>query len=167
MNSYLDSKGEKYSVIRKVYAPIWTSGPIEDFISDRTIIIGDAAGQTKPTTAGGIYTCGMGGVFAGRAISNALKQKDDKLLKDYKNNWFSLFKDEFNKMLLFRNILGRLDNIALDELFSTISVSEIVDISNTGDFDFHSTAISKILRTKSGSKIMKAIFSNEIRRLLS
>jgi digeranylgeranylglycerophospholipid reductase len=167
LDSYLNSKGEKYSVIRKVYAPIWIAGPIENFVSARTIIIGDAAGQTKPTTAGGIYTCGMGGVYAGRAISNALKQNDDKLLKDYKNNWFSLFKDEFNKMLLFRNILGRLDNVALDELFSTISETQIVDISNTGDFDFHSTAISKILRTKSGSKIMKAIFSNEIRRLLS
>jgi geranylgeranyl reductase family protein len=167
LNLYLESKGTKYSVIRKVYAPIWTLGPIENFISERTIIIGDAAGQTKPTTAGGIYTCGIGGVFAGRAISNTLEQKDDKLLKDYQNNWFSIFKDEFNRMLFFRNLLGRLDNAALDELFSTISDTELEDISNTGDFDFHSAAISRVLTAKGASKIVKAMFGNEIRRLFS
>ena len=29
-------------------------GPIEKFVEGKTVIIGDAAGQAKPTTAGGI-----------------------------------------------------------------------------------------------------------------
>jgi digeranylgeranylglycerophospholipid reductase len=167
LKSYMDGKDGKYSVVRKVYAPIWIMGPIGDFNSGRTMIIGDAAGQTKPTTAGGIYSCGMGGILAGRAITKSIEKNDDNLLKEYEKNWFSLFKGEFEKMLLVRKLLERLDNKAIDELFSTISGTDLKDVSKTGDFDFHSAALSKILDTKGAAKIMKAVFGNEIRRLLS
>ena len=76
LQSYLDSKGRN-SVVRKVYAPIWINGPVQNFVSDKTIIVGDAAGQSKPTTAGGIYTCGMGGLLAGQAVVHAAEKKNE------------------------------------------------------------------------------------------
>ena len=63
MEQFLRSKG-RYSTIRKIFAPIWIKGPIKNFVSKDIVIVGDAAGQSKPTTAGGIYSCGMGGVFS-------------------------------------------------------------------------------------------------------
>ena len=167
LKSYMDSKGERYSVVRKVYAPIWIMGPLEHFVSGRNIIIGDAAGQTKPTTAGGIYSCGIGGVLAGKAIAISKQKNDDSLLHNYEKKWFSIFKTEFERMLLIRKLLERLDNKAIDELFSTLSEAETGIASEIGDFDFHSTAISKILGTHSGSKILKAVMGNEIRRLFN
>lgn len=167
LKSYMDSKGQSYSVIRKVYAPIWVRGPLETFVYERTLIIGDAAGQTKPTTAGGIYTCGMGGIFAGRAIAKAIQQNNDKLLYDYQKNWFSIFKEEFDKMIIARRILERLDNEAIDELFSTITQVETEQLSKTGDFDFHSSALAKMLGAKGAVKIIKTVLGNEIRRLLN
>ncbi|MGA8085050.1 MAG: dehydrogenase, partial [Candidatus Nitrosopolaris sp.] len=159
--------GEKYSVVRKVYAPIWVSGPIENFISDRRrVIIGDAAGQTKPTTAGGIYTCGMGGILAGRAISKAFEENDINMLLDYQQSWLAIFQDEFNKMLLARRILERVDNKALDELFHSVSESRLREICRIGEFDFHTAALTKIFASRQGIKIMKSILGNEIRRLL-
>jgi digeranylgeranylglycerophospholipid reductase len=167
LKSYMDSKGQTYSVIRKVYAPIWVRGPLQTFVYERTLIIGDAAGQTKPTTAGGIYTCGMGGIFAGRAIANAIQQNNDKLLYDYQKNWFSIFKEEFDKMIIARRLLERLDNKAIDELFSTITQAETEQLSKTGDFDFHSSALAKMLGAKGAAKIIKTVLGNEIRRLLN
>ncbi|MFL6384109.1 MAG: NAD(P)/FAD-dependent oxidoreductase [Nitrososphaeraceae archaeon] len=167
LKRYMESKGERYSVVRKVYAPIWIMGPMEHFVSGRNIIIGDAAGQTKPTTAGGIYSCGIGGVLAGRAIAISKQKNDDNLLHDYEKKWFSIFKTEFERMLLIRKLLERLDNKAIDELFSTLSEGEMEVASKIGDFDFHSTAISKILGTRSGSKIIKTVLGNEIRRLFN
>lgn len=167
LKSYIDSKGQSYSVIRKVYAPIWVRGPLETFVFGRTLIIGDAAGQTKPTTAGGIYTCGMGGIFAGRAIAEAIQQNNDKLLYDYPKNWFSIFKEEFDKMIIARHLLERLDNKAIDELFSTITQVETEQLSKTGDFDFHSSALAKMLGAKGAAKIIKTVLGNEIRRLLN
>lgn len=167
LKSYMDSKGQSYSVIRKVYAPIWVRGPLETFVYERTLIIGDAAGQTKPTTAGGIYTCGMGGIFAGRAIAKAIQQNNDILLYDYQKKWFSIFKEEFDKMIIARRLLERLDNKAIDELFSTITQVETEQLSKTGDFDFHSSALAKMLGAKGAAKIIKTVLGNEIRRLLN
>ncbi|MGA7044376.1 MAG: NAD(P)/FAD-dependent oxidoreductase [Nitrososphaeraceae archaeon] len=167
LKSYLDSEGEKYSIVRKVYAPIWIMGPLEHFVMERSLVIGDAAGQTKPTTAGGIYTCGIGGILAGKALTKSIKKNDDCLLHDYEKNWFSIFKSEFDRMLLLRKVLERLDNRAIDQLFSTISKGEIEDISKTGDFDFHSAALSKILGSRSGLRIAKTIFDNEIRHFFN
>ena len=50
---FLEHKGN-YSTIRKIFAPIWIKGPIKKFVDNKTVIVGDAAGQAKPTTSGGI-----------------------------------------------------------------------------------------------------------------
>ena len=55
IEQFLRSKG-RYSTIRKIFAPIWIKGPIKNFVSKDVVIVGDAAGQSKPTTAGGIYS---------------------------------------------------------------------------------------------------------------
>ena len=167
LKAYMDSKGKVYSVIRKVYAPIWIRGPLDAFVYGRTVIIGDAAGQTKPTTAGGIYTCGMGGILAGRAIAKAIKQNNDNCLSEYQKNWSSIFKEEFEKMIIARRLLERLDNKAIDRLFLTISQTKTEQISKIGNFDFHSAALAKILGAKGTTKIIKMVLGNEIRRLLN
>ncbi len=161
LKSYMDSKGP-HSAVRRVYAPIWVGGPIEKFADGRTVIVGDAAGQTKPTTAGGIYTCGMGGMLAGRAVARAVAGDEDL---DYKPRWASMFGEEFEKMLLARRLLERLDNRAIDELFSSVPAEKLEEASSTGDFDFHTAALSKVLSVKSAAKMAKALLGNEIRRL--
>jgi digeranylgeranylglycerophospholipid reductase len=163
--SYMESKGGSFSVIRKIFAPIWVKGPINSFIEGRLVVTGDAAGQVKPTTAGGIYSCGLGGILAGRAISNAIETNNDDLLQEYPAKWTSIFGKEFRNMVLFRKFLERLDNTALDLIFSNINSEAMDIISRTGDFDFHSVSIRKILSV-TGMKILKSMMGNEYRRLL-
>ena len=165
LQSYIDGKG-KCSIVRKVYAPIWVNGPMENFIPSGAITVGDAAGQSKPTTAGGIYTCGMGGVLAGRAVAEATKKNDDGLLERYQKIWLSMFGSEFEKMLLARKLLERLDNKAIDDLFSAVPQDKIAEVSASGDFDFHSAALAKILGAKTAARMAKAVLGNEIRRLI-
>jgi digeranylgeranylglycerophospholipid reductase len=166
LKSYLNSKGSRYNIVRKVYSPIWVMGPLESFLCGRKyLIVGDAAGQTKPTTAGGIFTCGMGGILAGRATANAINTSDQELLKEYEREWYSEFNSEFKKMLLARKLLERLDNRGLDELFASVSQSEIDFMSQSGDFDFHSTALARVIGAKKATSIIKSVLSNELRRL--
>jgi digeranylgeranylglycerophospholipid reductase len=171
LQNYIDSKG-KSSVVRKVYAPIWVNGPLRSFVFDKTIIVGDAAGQSKPTTAGGIYTCGMGGILAGRALVKAADKKNDDrqkqrtLLKQYETDWLSRFKPEFDKMLLARRLLERMDNKAIDELIAAIPKEIVQQASIDSDFDFHSTALGKILGAKGAARMAKALLGNEIRHLI-
>ena len=165
LHEFIRSKGEKYSIIRKIFAPIWIGGPRSQFVFDRTLIVGDAAGQTKPTTAGGIFSCGMGGVLAGQAISNAIEKNDDSLLYEYEKSWKSMFQKEFQSMLLARKVLERLDNKAIDGIFSSLSKKAITDVSNFSDFDFHSSALSLFLKTKIATNLTKILIGNEFRRV--
>ena len=109
IDEFLKLKGD-FSTIRKIFAPIWIKGPINNFVEDNTVIVGDAAGQAKPTTAGGIFSCGMAGILAGKAISRALKTNDPSALTDYEKQWKQKFGKEFEKQNLARKILARLDN---------------------------------------------------------
>ena len=119
LDSILKEKG-KFSTIRKIYAPIWIKGPIEKFVEGKTVIIGDAAGQAKPTTAGGIFTSGMGGVYAGQAISKFLKTNEVSDLQEYQKRWMDRFGKEFEKQLLVRKILERVDNQTINKLFLSL-----------------------------------------------
>ena len=166
LDSFISTFGSKYSTIRKIYAPIWVGGPLKNFVNEFSLVVGDAAGQTKPTTAGGIFSCGMGGVLAGKSISEFKKTNDKEDLNQYQKKWYSIFGKEFQQMLFFRKILERLDNKSLDEIFSLVSNIDLNEISKSASFDFHSMAISRLLGTKKTMRLLSTMLGNEIRHIL-
>jgi digeranylgeranylglycerophospholipid reductase len=161
----LKNKG-KHSVIRKIYAPIWIKGPIKHFVQGNTVIVGDAAGQAKPTTAGGIFSCGMGGLLAGQAISEYLKTDNKAKLASYEKMWRDRFGKEFDKQILARKILSGIDNNTVNKLFSFITPEIIKDISKKDDFDFHTGSIIKLLGLKGSFGAAQALIGSEIKKLI-
>src|SRR5256712_5511572 len=166
LENFLGHKG-RYSAIRKIFAPIWVKGPIKEFVTGNTVTIGDAAGQSKPTTAGGIYSCCLGGILAGKANFKFLESKDESKLLEYQKAWLEKFGKEFEQMLLGRSLLERLDNKTIDCLFESIKPQVLDEISREGSFDFHTTAVAKLLGVKGSAKAIQAILGNELRRLLT
>jgi geranylgeranyl reductase family protein len=165
MNEFLKSKGN-FSTIRKIFAPIWIKGPIKNFVEGDTLIVGDAAGQAKPTTAGGIFSCGMAGIMAGEAISEALETGNQSLLINYERRWKEKFGKEFEKQNLARKILARLDNDTVNKLFNSITPEIEEDISNKEDFDFHTSSILRLLGMKGSFNTMQALIGGEIKKLV-
>ncbi len=166
LDKMLEERGN-YSTIRKIFAPIWIKGPIEKFVEGKTVIIGDAAGQAKPTTAGGIFTSGMGGVYAGQAISKFLETNDKTELEQYQKNWVKRFGKEFEKQSFARKILERIDNKTINKLFESITPEIIKEISEKDDFDFHTSSIIKLLGIKGSIKTAQALLGGELKKLLS
>ena len=166
LEEFLKQKG-RHSIVRKVFAPIWIKGPIENFVTKNIVTIGDAAGQSKPTTAGGIYSCGLGGIFAGRAISKFLESGNESDLLEYQKIWSEKFGQEFQNMILARKILERLDNKAIDKIFESVTPQILEDISKEGTFDFHTASLAKLLGIKGSVKAIQALLGNEFRRLLT
>jgi len=162
----LEEKGN-YSVIRKIFAPIWIKGPIKKFVDGKTVIIGDAAGQAKPTTAGGIFTSGMGGVYAGQAISKFLKTNNRKDLDEYQKKWMGRFGSEFERQTLTRRILERIDNSTVNKLFESITPEIIDEISEKGDFDFHTSSIIRLLGIRNSIKTVQTLIGGELKKLRS
>ncbi|OLD41230.1 MAG: hypothetical protein AUI60_02435 [Thaumarchaeota archaeon 13_1_40CM_2_39_4] len=145
LEDFLEHKG-KHSTIRKIFAPIWVKGPIKEFVTRNVVTIGDAAGQSKPTTAGGIYSCGIGGMMAGKAISKFLKSGNETQLSEYQKSWL----EKFGK-----------------KLFESITPQLLDEISKEGSFDFHTISVAKLLGVKGSTKVLQAILGNELRRLLT
>ena len=166
LEKFLEERGN-YSIIRKIFAPIWIKGPIENFVNGKTVIVGDAAGQAKPTTAGGIFTSGMGGVYAGQAISEFLKSGNHKDLEDYQKKWTKRFGKEFEKQKLARNILERLDNNSINKLMQSIKPDILKEISEKEDFDFHAGSIIKLLGLKESIRTAQFLIQGEFKKLLS
>jgi geranylgeranyl reductase family protein len=166
LEKFLEEKGS-HSTIRKIFAPIWIKGPIKKFVDGKTVIIGDAAGQAKPTTSGGIYTSGMGGLLAGKAISKFLESNNESDLEDYQKQWKQKFGKEFEKQLLARKILERIDNSTINKLFESITPEIIKEISEKEDFDFHAGSIVKLLGIHGSVKTAQTIIFGELKKLFS
>lgn len=165
LEGFLASKG-MHSTIRKIFAPIWIKGPIKEFAAKNVVTVGDAAGQAKPTTAGGIYSSGMGGILGGRAIARYLESGRQEDLARYQQEWNGKFGKEFSQMLLARSLLERLDNRTIEDLFGSITPQVLDEVSRDGSFDFHTTSVAKILGVKGSVKAIQAILGNELRRFL-
>ena len=165
LEKFLEERGN-YSTIRKIFAPIWVKGPIKEFVTGKTVFVGDAAGQAKPTTAGGIFSSGMGGVYAGQSIAKFLKTNNKSDLNEYQKKWMKRFGNEFEKQVFARQFLEKLDNNTIEKLFQSITPEIIKEISESGDFDFHTSSIIKLLGLKNSVKTAQVIIGGELRKLL-
>lgn len=154
------------STLRKIFAPIWVRGPIKNFVEGRTVIVGDAAGQAKPTTAGGIFTGGMGGILAGRAVAGFLTTGRKGELARYQKGWAGRFGREFERQVLARNVLEGLDNKAVNALFGAVTPKVIGEISGNDDFDFHASSIARLLGARGTAKAIRAVAGNRLRGVL-
>ena len=165
IDGFLKSKGD-FSIIRKIFAPIWINGPIKKFVDGETLIVGDAAGQSKPTTAGGIFSCGMAGIIAGKSVVAAINANDASKLMNYEKLWKEKFGKEFEKQILARKILSRIDNQTVNKLFESITPEIIHDISKKEDFDFHTGSIVKLLGIKGSLNATQLLIGGELKKLI-
>ncbi len=160
---------EKKAVpIRKSGAPIICSGTAKRFVEGRVVKAGDACGQPKPTTGGGIYTGGYGGLLAGRAIREAIEKDDMTHLGEYEKEWRSEFSDEFRTQLYARNVFSKMTGAQLDKLFDMVNSSGVAHkISEEGDFDRHSIAIVKAFGIVNLFSTLGIVITNEIKNLVA
>ena len=152
------------SVLRRIAAPVWVGGPVERFVRGNIVLAGDAAGQSKPTTGGGIYSSGTGGLLAGRAVSRYMETGDARRL-DYKPAWMGVFGREFEAQKAARRVLERLDNAAIDGIISSVKPPD-ARAAGRGDFDFHAGSILTLLGIRGAARVAGAVTASEVRRLL-
>ncbi len=166
LDKFAEDKGAQ--ILRKMAAPVLCFGSLKSFVSGRVARAGDAAGQTKPTPGGGIYTGGYGGVLAGRGVAKALKENDLNYLTSYEDDWKKEFGREFNLQNRARAAFSKLTRDQVDRLFEMVASSDIPEkISEEGDFDRHSIAIVKAFGLANVVSTFGMFFTNELKQLVS
>lgn len=146
--------------IRQTAHIIPTGGTLHQTVSDGVLIVGDAAGQVKSTTGGGLYYGMVCAEIAGQIVSKALVSTGDILRKnvlmEYQSRWQERFGKEIEMSVKARLVLDSLTDDELNYLFSLIRRDEeLIDILKAeGDIDWQS-ALSVPLLTHLVSGLIK------------
>jgi len=132
---------------------------------DRVLAIGDAAGQVKRTTGGGIYFGHLGARIAARVLDGALKSDDlsARRLSGYEKQWKAKLGKELSRGQLARWALTRLSDGQVERVFDVLgSNGTVQEMVESGDisFDWHSKLVLTALRYSSAYPWLR------IRRLL-
>ena len=150
-------EGKRYESLARRSGVIITSGPIKRTFSNRLLIVGDAAGQVKPTTGGGVILGGICASIAGRVASEAVKHGrfEEAFLRLYEELWKKELNREFRYMLWARRIFNALSDRAIDRIFELIIKEDLQQvISEEGDMDFQSSILSEMLRRRRIFKLL-------------
>jgi flavin-dependent dehydrogenase len=133
--------------VRKRLVPI---RPIAQSVADRVLLVGDAAGQIKPTTGGGIYYGLVGARLAAGVLQKAFEQGrfDRRFLQAYDREWRRFLGGEVWMGRLGRMIFERFSDKQLDRLVRVCADEKISRlIRRKADFDWHSSSVLSFLST--------------------
>jgi digeranylgeranylglycerophospholipid reductase len=119
--------------------------PLRRSYSERVLVIGEAAGQVKATTGGGIYYGLLAARLAAETIHKAFAAGSFSAaeLHAYERGWRSLLADELSLGLSFRKLYGWLGDRQMDSLLHYIARNGLKDlIRSKANFDWHRELIA-------------------------
>jgi len=116
-------------------------GRAERTVADRAVLVGDAAGQVKPTTGGGIFYALTAADLAAEAIGDALRRDDlgSKSLSTYETSWKSALGRELRVGSIARSIYERLDPASVKRILKTAESNGL--LKERSSFDWHADLI--------------------------
>lgn len=133
-------------------------GPLHRTYTDGIMIVGDAAGQTKPTSGGGVYTGALCAKIAAKVAASVDDASADSL-QQYEKQWKAAIGKELSMGLRIHDFIKGLRDDELDELLGAMNTPSILDtITEYGDMDHPSVLIRKMLDPRR-SKHMLKVFS--------
>ena len=145
-------------------------GTLTRSYGDRLLVIGDAAGQVKPTTGGGIYFGHLGARMAAEVLDRALSS--DSLtaaqLSRYQKRWTAKIGNELSRGYWARWAYGKLSDHQIEGIFKALKSSGMnggLLNSDSFSFDWHSRLILAVLRHSSAYPLLKIkhVFSGGVR----
>ena len=167
LESFLATRKGRTRVVSKVACTTYVGGPIENFVSGRTVYVGESAGQVKPTTAGGIPSSAAGGTIAARWVADAVRKNEPSLVERYQPDWQATYGKEYRLMVRLRHIFENLSNKDLEKLVATLERPKVAQKLAAGSFDFHASAAISALGVKGVLQLAGVLVSSEAKHALT
>jgi len=125
--------------------------PLRKTHTQRVLVVGDAAGQVKPTTGGGVYYGLLCAEMAADILAQALSTNDfsEALFSAYQQTWQERLGRELRIDRFARQVYERLSNRQIEAVFGIINsngIHEAMLRSPELSFDWHGDAIVKGLK---------------------
>jgi len=118
--------------------------PLARTFAERVLAVGDAAGQAKPTTGGGLYYGLLCAQIAAETLSHGLHAGalSAASLAAYELRWNDVLGKELRTALWFRRVVQRLSDRDLNVLFDVILHENLLAwVDHRVNFDWHHQAI--------------------------
>ena len=143
---------------KKINAGFIPTGMRKKIVYDRVALVGDAAGQVKATSGGGLYP----GLLASKILGEAcIKFFESKNLMQYEKNYMNNFGKELKKCWLMRKIFLRMDDKKLNMIFSLLDERDIEIINKYGDIDYPSLVAKKLIKSNLHPRLIKKLLNSE------
>jgi geranylgeranyl reductase family protein len=158
-----DNSYKNASILKKYqgFIPVYDSK--KDIVKDRTILLGDAASQVKPTTGGGLMIGFECAKMAANTVSKALQIEDHNILHEYENGFKKRFKGELKVQLEVQKIFESLTDEDLDQMFLKLKEGNAEElISKYGDMDTQSTLIKEMIKNRLLFSIVPRLLTRRI-----
>lgn len=116
--------------------------------SDRALLVGDAAGQIKPLTGGGIYMGMSCAKIAAEVLYKSLeKEPNEKALSKYGKRVEEKFGREYELGNRVMNVLSNMEDEDIENFFQLLKEEEFQEtILKNFKFDEHSHLLKKLIR---------------------
>jgi geranylgeranyl reductase family protein len=119
----------------------------------RLVVVGDAAGQVKPTTGGGIYYGLLCASLAAEVLAAALEENDLSAarLAVYQQRWRKLLGQDIRLGGLARRFYQLLSDEQLDSLVGLASTSGVVEAllgEENLTFDWHGRVVGSLIKKR-------------------
>lgn len=124
-------------------------GTIKNTYSQRILVVGDAAGQVKTTTGGGIYFGLLCADLAAQTITEAFKKRDfsSRFLCQYEINWKKKIGFDLTMGLYLRKFLAYLNDGQIERLVQFCAQESTQRlIEEYADFDHHGKFINELIK---------------------
>jgi digeranylgeranylglycerophospholipid reductase len=139
--------------------------PLRRTYSERVLAVGDAAGQAKPTTGGGIYYGLICAEVAAETAALAFRKSD------FSADSLALYHKEWNKKIgaeigfghFFRLLAERLCNREIDEFFRLVRADGVLSaLHENVRFDWHKEMILFALRHPSIGHVLRRMLFRHV-----
>ena len=136
--------------------------PLTKTCGERLLVVGDAAGQVKPTSGGGIYYGLLSANIAAATLHVALETGDlsaGKLAR-YQQGWRKKLGRELRTGYWARRLFERLSDGQIDRLFEIIragGIDEALLKAEDVSFDWHGRTITRLLKYQVVAKTLNVM----------
>ncbi|MBI1952886.1 MAG: NAD(P)/FAD-dependent oxidoreductase [Candidatus Omnitrophica bacterium] len=132
---------------------------IDRSFTDRVLVVGEAAGQVKTTTQGGIYYGMLCAAMAAQTLREAAAQDDfsSAVLSAYEKAWRGAIGEELKMGLSLRQLFGRLSDSQIDAMVELGTRDDIISlVRRLAQFDWHRDLIETSLKLPALKEVAKA-----------
>ena len=131
---------------------------IDRSYADRILVVGEAAGQVKTTTQGGIYYGMLCASLAAETLEEAARKNDFSMqaLRRYEETWTATIGQELEMGLNLRQIFARLSDAQIDALVELGTRDDMISlVKRLAQFDWHRDLIQTSLNLPALQEVVR------------